>query len=114
MNIGKRLEELRKEAGLTQSYVAAHIEAKQNQISRMESGERNLSIQMLIKFAKLYNVTTDYILCLTNIRSTNEDIRSICECTGLSECTVDSLMRMDEEKIHAVEQIIASISSIKM
>ena len=57
-----RLKELREENNLTQTQVAELLNVKQNTYSQYETEKRQLSIDVLIKLAKLYKVTTDYIL----------------------------------------------------
>ena len=57
-----RLKELREENGLTQHAVAEYLNVKQNTYSQYETEKRQLSIDMLIKLARFYNVSTDYIL----------------------------------------------------
>ena len=57
-----RIKELREENGLTQQTVAEFLNVKQNTYSQYENGKRQLSIDLLIKLAKFYKVTTDYIL----------------------------------------------------
>ena len=57
-----RLKELREESGLTQQTVAEYLNVKQNTYSQYENEKRQLSIDMLIKLAFFYKVSTDYIL----------------------------------------------------
>lgn len=57
-----RIKELREENGLTQQAVADYLNVKQNTYSQYENGKRQLSVDVLIKLAKFYKVTTDYIL----------------------------------------------------
>lgn len=57
-----RLKELREENGLTQQAVADYLNVKQNTYSQYENEKRQLSIDMLIKLAFFYKVSTDYIL----------------------------------------------------
>lgn len=57
-----RLKELREENSLTQQAVAEYLNVKQNTYSQYENEKRQLSIDVLIKLAKFYKVTTDYIL----------------------------------------------------
>ena len=57
-----RLKELREEKGLTQKAVADILNVKQNTYSQYETEKRQLSIDMLIKIAKFYEVSTDYLL----------------------------------------------------
>ena len=61
-----RLKELREENNLTQTQVAELLNVKQNTYSQYETEKRQLSIEVLIKLAKFYKVTTDYILELEN------------------------------------------------
>ncbi len=61
-----RLKELREENNLTQLEVASYLNIKQNTYSQYENCKRQLPIDILIKLAKFYNTTTDYILELEN------------------------------------------------
>ncbi len=61
-----RLKELRENSKVTQTVIAEYLNIKQNTYSQYESGARQLPIDVLIKLAKYYNVTTDYILELTD------------------------------------------------
>lgn len=57
-----RLKTLRKENGVSQKELAEYLNIKQNTYSQYETGKRELPIDFLIKLAKYYNVSTDYIL----------------------------------------------------
>ena len=59
-----KLKELREENGITQKEIASYLNIKQNTYSQYETGNRELPIEVLIKLAKYYNTTTDYILGL--------------------------------------------------
>lgn len=59
-----RLKELREENGLAQKEIAEVLNIKQNTYSQYENGKRQLPIDALIRLAKFYKVTTDYILGL--------------------------------------------------
>ncbi|MBQ2717974.1 MAG: helix-turn-helix transcriptional regulator [Clostridia bacterium] len=59
-----KLKELREEHNLKQTDLANFLNIKQNTYSQYESEKRQLPIDVLIKLAKFYNVTTDYILGL--------------------------------------------------
>ena len=61
-----KLRELREEKGLKQIDVAEFLNVKQNTYSQYESEKRQLPIDALIKLAKFYEVSTDYILGLEN------------------------------------------------
>lgn len=61
-NKSMRLKELREENGVSQKQIAEYLNIKQNTYSQYETGKRQLPIEILIKLARYYNVTTDYIL----------------------------------------------------
>lgn len=88
--IGERIEELRKDKGWSQQQLAERIFVSKSQISRIESGEtKNVSSEMIIAFARAFNVSTDYLLGLSKLRSPkNYDISQL----GLSENIVRKLL----------------------
>jgi len=59
---GKRLKELRKQAGKTQEQVAEAVGLEPGTISRIERGAKGMSIDSLLMFSEIYGVSTDYIL----------------------------------------------------
>lgn len=62
-----RLREIREENGVTQKRLAEYLHIRQNTYSQYENGQRQLPIETLIELAKFYNVSTDYILELTDV-----------------------------------------------
>ena len=60
-----RLKDLREDSDLKQKEIAEYLHIKQNTYSQYENGQRQLPIDVLIKLAKYYNVSTDYILGLS-------------------------------------------------
>ena len=63
-NFFMKLKELREENNLKQIDIANYLNIKQNTYSQYESEKRQLPIDVLIKLAKYYKTTTDYILGL--------------------------------------------------
>ena len=61
-----RLKELREENKYTQQYVAEILNIRQNTYSQYENEKRDIPIRALIVLAKLYDVSVDYILELTD------------------------------------------------
>ena len=60
----KRLYDLRVDNDMTQQDVADYLTCNRQVYARYERGIREIPVSMLIKLAKLYNVSTDYILGL--------------------------------------------------
>lgn len=62
----QRLKELRDNAEFTQEQVAEKIGIKREQYRRYENGENEIKANHIIKFCKLYNITADYLLGLSD------------------------------------------------
>ena len=62
----ERLNELRIERNFKLKEVAEKLNVTIRTISRYEDGTREPSVEMIIKFCKLYDVSADYLLGLTD------------------------------------------------
>lgn len=62
MDIGKRIEEIREQLGLSQSALARGIGTSQSAISQIEAGERNPSFDMLRQIAKALGVSVPHLV----------------------------------------------------
>ena len=63
-----RIRDLREDSDQTQQQVADYLNMQRSVYRRYESGEREIPVWAVIKLAKFYNSSTDYILGLTNRR----------------------------------------------
>ncbi len=61
-----RLKDIREDADITQKQVAEFLNVKQNTYSQYENGHRQIPIDALIKLAKYFGTSVDYILELTD------------------------------------------------
>ena len=64
----ERIKDLREENFWTQKYVASKLDIAQRTYSHYENGSRSLPLDILIKLADLYDVSTDYILGRTSFK----------------------------------------------
>lgn len=60
--LSERLIEKRRTSGLSQKQVAEMIGISQTMISQYERGERNPSLEVLVKLAVVYRCSIDYLL----------------------------------------------------
>ena len=65
----QRIRDLREDSDYTQKFVSDYLGMKQPQYSRYERGLRDIPTDILIKLAKLYNTSTDFLLGLTDIKT---------------------------------------------
>lgn len=64
----QRLEDLRIDADKTQQEIADYLVCNREVYRRYEKGIREIPVWAVIKLAKYYRTSTDYILGLTNKR----------------------------------------------
>ena len=62
IKVGKNIKNLREKKSLTQEKLAEDVELTTAYIGQVERGERNLTLENLIKVANRLGVTVDYLL----------------------------------------------------
>ena len=87
VKLGKRLKELRLEGKMTQKQIADRLGLAISAVSAYESGDRYPTYDTLITLARIYHVSTDYLLGISSRRE--------IDVTGL-----------DEEEILFVSQLV--------
>lgn len=60
-----RIRDLREDRDLSQAQIAKIIKTTQQQYSKIETGQADISGEKLCLLAQFYNVSADYILGLT-------------------------------------------------
>lgn len=85
--LSERIKQLRTHRGITQVELAKYLSVSKQAVSNWENDNIQPSIDMLIKIAAFFSVSTDYLLCLDN--------RKFLEITEL-----------DEKKIAHIQLII--------
>ena len=61
-NVGKRMKTLRKQAGYTQEQIADALDVTVAFISNIENDRVKMNLRVLFYYAKLLNVSIDYLL----------------------------------------------------
>ena len=65
----RRIRDLRTDNDMTQSELAKLLGMSQTGYSKYETGENDIPTQILIKLARIYNTSIDYLLDHTNCKS---------------------------------------------
>lgn len=68
MNFGEKLKTLRKGQKLTQQQLADRLGVAKSVVSYYESGDRFPSYDVLVKIARTFHVTTDFLLDVERTR----------------------------------------------
>ena len=69
MNYAQRIRTLRNDNDKTQAEIAALLKVGQRTYCDYEQGKTRIPVDSLIKLAKLYNVSMDYICGLSDVRA---------------------------------------------
>lgn len=64
----ENIRNLREDNDKTQKEIADYLNVKQTTYSKYELGKINIPIDVFIKLADYYNVSTDYLLNRTNVK----------------------------------------------
>ncbi len=100
VDFGGILKELRLEAGMTQKDLASMVGVTKSVISYYELSERSPSPEILIKLAKIFHVSADYLLGLDTKSKPTLDISGLNEeDIALLRHTVDVLRRKNKTLI---------------
>lgn len=91
----KRLKELIDTK--TREEIATAIHCDTSLITKHYNGNREITVDYVVKYAKYFNVSADYLLGLTETKSQDTKIKDICEYTGLNEEAVERLHRYIKE-----------------
>ena len=62
VSIGERITQLRKQKGWSQDELAKHIESSRVMIGKYERSDNSPSIEVIIKLAKAFDVSVDFLL----------------------------------------------------
>ena len=105
--IGERLEQLRIKNGLKQQELADMFGLSSGTISFYESEQRKPDIDFIVAIAKYFDVSTDYLLGLTNaIDKENIDISKV---TGLNDFSLTILEQSLKETNNAAAEVIDTV-----
>lgn len=63
---------MREDSDLTQKQIAAYLMCDQSLYSKYERGERDVPLHIMVKLAKYYKTSIDYLVGLTDIKTPYE------------------------------------------
>ena len=94
MTFGERLKELRKGQKMTQQQLADRLGVAKSVVSYYESGDRYPSFDVLVRIARIFHRTTDYLL-------------------GIERNKIIDVSDLTEEEIAAIASVIDVIRNRK-
>jgi transcriptional regulator with XRE-family HTH domain len=82
LNIGERITQLRKQQNLSQDELAKKAEVSRTIIGNYERNTNTPSIEVLIKLAKVFNVSVDFIIGEGELSAFDKDLLKRIEDIG--------------------------------
>lgn len=111
--MGNRIRQLREKRGLTQETLATELEIIQQQLSKYEMGIASIKVEPLKEVAAYFNVTTDYLLEISDVK---RNVVGAVEIGKVLEEYYDlvelykGLEKCDQEIVLAIVSIIKNAS----
>lgn len=99
--IGERIAALRVEKEETQQQLADSLGVKRETIKFWEGGNRQIKGGDIIKIARHFGISTDYLLGISDVKAPETSMQAVCDMTGLSEESIFSLQIL--KKFHDKE-----------
>lgn len=109
MELKDRLAELRTERELKQNQIAKFINVDPSMISKYEQGIHVPDADALIKLADCFDVSLDYLLGRTEIRTSFRKFQAGLKAAG-GPIPVDMLFRLNETDKELVRMLLVSLS----
>ena len=110
-NFSNRLTELLEDNNLTQIQLAKKIGISNVTISRYFTGERNPRIDVITKIASFFNVSVDYLLGLSDIKSIESSTNNrnlALESLVRKALNLDNSYNLSKEQIEATLKILSA------
>lgn len=91
IKFGDNLFNTRKSKKVSQTQIAELCNVSRQSVSDWETGKSQPDFVNLVKIAQHFNVSTDFLLGLTDVSSTDKATKELCSTLGLSETAIDIL-----------------------
>ena len=109
----ERLRRLIDETELPRQAIADEMGCDVSTVTKHYNGTRNLTIDFIAMYARYFNVSSDYLLGLSEVRTVSPDTAMICRVTGLDDKAVQTLSEInDPTNFESPKEIIQTLNYI--
>jgi DNA-binding XRE family transcriptional regulator len=91
----------------TQETLAKALNITRQAVGNYKSGQSSPDFNTLVKIAKYFNVSTDWLLGISEVQSQNTDLKAVCEYTMLSEAAIEKLLAIKDYPLSLTDIDIA-------
>lgn len=99
-----RLREVMEEQRITITALAKELNVSRQTVSLYYNGSMEPNIERIRQISRYLGISADYLLGLSDARTTDTNIRAVAEFTGLSEKSLESLNQIKESDRYFLEQ----------
>ena len=114
--IGARIKELREANGWTQEDLVEELKevdwVERSTLAKWETGRQDFKTKHIIALAGVFGVTSDYLLGLTDVMTSDTDVKALCDTFLLSESAADNLLAIAQDESDYVRASLDIISSL--
>ncbi len=107
-----RIKQLREEKRLTQEKLSSLVGMDRTTISKLESGERDCTLDHLQRLSKFFDVSFDYILGTSDERKHKVTMTEISN-DGITKVQMEFLKRVEDLNVKDMEQVFDYIDFLK-
>ena len=86
------------DSGLTQSEAAEKLGVSRQTFNNWLNGQNQPDYSYLIQISKLFGVSCDYLLGVSDVKTLDMDISGCCKLTGLSEAAAKKIIEFSSKK----------------
>lgn len=94
----ERLGQLIRERNCIHEDVASAVGVTRQGVGKWVSGDSIPDVLTTAKVAKFFGVSVDYLAGASDVRSTNTDLKAVCDYTGLSESNIKLFSELNKVK----------------
>lgn len=114
--MGSRIKQLREKRGLIQEMLAAELGITQQMLSKYERDTSLIKVDILKKIAEYFNVTTDYLLGVSDVKRDIQGQMKVNETLDEYYDLIEvykELDQYDQEMIWSIMQIVRKSSAMR-
>lgn len=114
--MGSRIKQLREKRGLIQEMLTAELGITQQMLSKYERDTTLIKVDVLKKIAEYFNVTTDYLLGVSDVKRDLQGQMKVNETLDEYYDLVEvykELDQYDQEMIWSIMQMVRKTSEIR-
>jgi transcriptional regulator with XRE-family HTH domain len=112
--IGRKIKTKRHEMNYKQEFIASELGISQSALSRMENGEEDISVIVLLKLSKILNTHISYFIAeslnVLTINTSNERIKLIEEILSKNEKLIEQHVKVIKQQEDLINELQAKVA----